>query len=63
MYMTSVEKHNQFIQQICKSIAVPDRKNVNEDISRKTIEDEFDLQAELEKRYDELFGNGKKQNT
>lgn len=58
--MNSHDKHSQFIQEIRKPFLVPDKGNNTSDSTWEKLEDDYDLQAQLERKFDELFGNNRK---
>lgn len=60
---SSNDKHNQFIQEIRKPFLVPGKEKNASDSIWENLEDDYDLQAQLEKKFDELFGNKKKSGT
>lgn len=60
---SSHDKHSQFIQEIRKPLLAPDKEKGASDSIWANLEDDYDLQAQLEKKFDELFGNKKKSNS
>ena len=46
---SSNDKHNQFIQEIRKPLLVPDKEKNTSDLVLENPEDDYDLQARLEK--------------
>ena len=58
--MNSHDKHSQFIQEIRKPFLVHDKGNNTSDPIWEKLEDDYDLQAQLERKFDELFGNNRK---